>query len=599
MNKILLTILLSSCYMHLFSQTLMFRHNPEHNYPGVKSSAGVYDQLKWKINCFAPVRSTPLIVNDKLITGTTRGELLNISSATGRTNWKINLGKAINSSAAYMNGSLYVADNTPSLYSINLADGKIKWKCPLGKDKSYEWKYDYFSSSPVLYKNNVYIGSADGNVYCIDQAKGTVKWRFSTKGIVRATPSIYNDVLYIGDTEGYFFAINAITGKLTWTFNTEGVNFDNVKEGFDRKAILSTAVIHDKKIFFGSRDGFHYCLDAVNGKETWKNNHDVSWVITTPYIVDTFVIVASSDARFIQAVSTRTGKEIWRSATDGPVWSSALVINNIVYAASFNGTFYAVDLYTGKKISSFHAQGKIHSSPTLAGDRIYFGSDDGYIYALSARPRSSFKEQVRYVFFQPGLNVYFKNGIDTRVKNYLQDAGYATIDSAKLTNLFQQPVSNSVIVFATNYMPRNVLTGDENSLLKKFLNQGNKIIVLGNNPMIYELDSATHQVSGLNFSWFRSIDIAVPYNDLRMMKGTYAAFPNAKGIELGLPSFWTANHSLPFDQVNICLGVDENGLCSSWIKNFKNNGQFIQLWLNQETDLELGFILKVTGTDIK
>ena len=576
----------------------MFRDNPAHDPGKYKGDGGIIDSLSWSLYSGAPVRSSPAFTNNSLVYGTTTGELLNVNMITGSIIWRKNYGTSVNSSPAVTQTDIYFSDNEQSLYKVALENGKQKWKIRLGAKSLYQWKYDYYYSSPVIYNNRIFIGSDDGNIYCIDQKDGKVIWKYRTKGIVRATPAIKNNSVFIGDTEGYFYAINASDGKMIWVYETEGISFNNETEGFDRKAILSSAVIHNEYVIFGSRDGFLYCLNKERGTLQWKNDHVVSWIITSPVVVDTIVIAASSDGKFVQAVNLESGKDIWRSKTDAPVWSSPIVVDNIIYVGSFNGTMYLLDLFSGRKISSFNTTGKILSTPLYKENKIFFGCDDGNFYALASRKKpimdNSWK---RYVFFQPGLNVYFKNGIDLRIRNFLSDDGYADLDSIKLLTLFKDPPSHAVVVFATNYIPREIINGTP-PLIKKFLNAGNKILVLGNNPLLYELDENSKQVIGLNFNWFKAIDIKVEHNDLRMLKGTFAAFPNKKGIQLGLPAFWTANHSLSPGEVDICLGMDENGLCSSWIKNFSNGGQFVQLWINQESDFQPGFILKVAESVI-
>ncbi len=51
----------------------------------------------------------------------------------------------------------------------------------------------------------------------------------------------------------------------------------------------------------------------------------MSWVNTSPAVIEGVVFAGSSDERFLQAVDARTGKERWRLATERPVWSSPAV----------------------------------------------------------------------------------------------------------------------------------------------------------------------------------------------------------------------------------------------------------------------------------
>lgn len=152
--------------------------------------------------------------------------------------------------------------------------------------------------------------------------------------------------------------------------------------GFDRRAIISSPTVTNNKIIFGCRDGFFYAVNVNNGKELWHVDHNVSWVISSIAVKDTIAVTGTSDGRFVQAVSTNTGKEIWKFKTVSIVWSSPVIYNNEVYIGSQEGVLYCLDLFTGKKINSFQANGKIFTSPVISDSLLFFGTDKGYFYAL-------------------------------------------------------------------------------------------------------------------------------------------------------------------------------------------------------------------------
>ena len=86
----------------------------------------------------------------------------------------------------------------------------------------------------------------------------------------------------------------------------------------------------------------------------------------------------------LYAVDARTGQERWRFATEGSVFSSPAVADDIVYFGSADTGFYAVDAASGSQIWRFGAKGPIASSPVVADDAVYFTDRDGYLYALDA-----------------------------------------------------------------------------------------------------------------------------------------------------------------------------------------------------------------------
>lgn len=277
--------------------------------------------------------------------------------------WRIRVGSPVNSSAAFANGKIFFSDNQQKIYAVNESNGQVVWSMSMGPKIDYPWRFDYYYSSPVLYKGRLIIGGDDGELYAVEQSNGKLVWKFDAKAIIRATPAVYNDHILVGDVEGRFHSVDFNTGKEEWIFKGVGDTLKNEDWGFDRKAILSSATIYKDKILFGCRAGYFYCLNSKDGTLAWQMNHNISWVISTPAVKDPIVVTGTSDGRFVQAISLESGKEIWKFKTTQVVWSSPLIVNNIVYAADFDGQLFCLDLKTGKRISQFWAGDRIMSSP--------------------------------------------------------------------------------------------------------------------------------------------------------------------------------------------------------------------------------------------
>lgn len=74
----------------------------------------------------------------------------------------------------------------------------------------------------------------------------------------------------------------------------------------------------------------------------------------------------------------------WKFKTDGKVFSSPIVYNNVVYIGSEDHNLYAINKITGDLLWKFNTGGAVHSSPTVYKNVVYFGSYDGFYYALNA-----------------------------------------------------------------------------------------------------------------------------------------------------------------------------------------------------------------------
>ena len=112
------------------------------------------------------------------------------------------------------------------------------------------------------------------------------------------------------------YCVDARTGKFLWTFYTDG-------------PIRLAPTVAGGKVYFGSDDGYAYCLAASDGKVVWKmrpsprderllaRGRMISrWPIRTGVMVDAGIAyfaagVIPHENIFLVAVDAETGKEIW------------------------------------------------------------------------------------------------------------------------------------------------------------------------------------------------------------------------------------------------------------------------------------------------
>jgi eukaryotic-like serine/threonine-protein kinase len=581
----------------VFSQTSMFRGGADHKAAVPMKGNSVFGEEAWKYNANAPIRSSVAFSANAIFFGTSSGELVALDQKTGAVKWRYKSGHAINSSPAHFNGKIFFSDNQQTLYALQAATGKLIWKTGLGESLPYEWAFDYFYSSPAIDDNKIYIGSKDGNVYSINEADGKVNWKFKTTGIVRSTPAVKEGMVYVGSTEGILYALRAQDGKETWQFKIAGNSMKNEDFGFDRRAIISSPVIADNKILVGGRDGFLYAVNIQSGKEEWRVDHQVSWVISSVAVKDSFVVTGTSDGRFVQAVSLNTGKEIWRYRTRNIVWSSPLIVNNQVYIGSHESQLFCFDLHTGKRLNSFQTGGTIFTAPVLRDSFLYFGCDDGFLYALkpSRQTYGAITGVKKLVYWEPGINNYFRNGTDVTIKEYLAARNYTLVNGRQLADWMSKKDSaqKSVVVFAAAYFPNEITKGYDQSLLRQYLQNGGRVVMLANNPLIFRFDSATRQPIGFNVPMADSV-LGIKYgpNDTRAFKGQQPAFPTEEGMRWGLRKSWTAALPLSPGVVDIVLGKDENGLASAWVKKYHTSkaSGLVQIWVHPEGESNLSFI---------
>ncbi len=168
-------------------------------------------------------------------------------------------------------------------------------------------------------------------------------------------------------------------GTLKWSFATG-------------EAIHSSAAVANGTVYFGSRDGHLYAVDAATGKQRWAFQTG-SRVESSPAVVGGRVFVGSNDG-FMYALDANTGKQLWKFRTVYPIVSSPAVANGMVIFGADDYSVYAVDAVRGTRVWKFNARGPVQSSPVVANGLVYIPSGTEYVFVLNARtgrPRLRFK----------------------------------------------------------------------------------------------------------------------------------------------------------------------------------------------------------------
>jgi outer membrane protein assembly factor BamB len=602
MKKIFATVNLLTAFMlnniSINAQAIdeMFRGNPVHNknYKGFDDK--IFNTVAWKFKTGGAVRSTAIAANGSIYFGSSDGYLYSLNKTNGELKWKFNCGSSVTSSPAYSKGLVYILSEQQNLFAIESSTGKLIWKKKIGEDKPYDWGFDYYFSSPVTNGDTLLIASADGKLLSLDKKNGKEFWQFQPKHFIRATPALVNGSIYIGDTNGDMYAVDSKTGSQKWVFNTYGSSLNNDTIGFDRKAIISSAVIEGDAVIFGCRDGFLYCVNRFNGELKWKFDHHVSWVISSPAVINGDVITGTSDGHFVQSVDIKTGQEKWRTFGAAPIWSSPLITGNHVYIGGNEGVLHCIDIANGKKEAHpFCVNAKIFSSPAISDSLMYFGADDGVLYCLKAELINT-KQFNRYVYWDAVIgSLFFKNGVGTVIKDFLSRKGYTVVDHNKLLSVVAENKNSgkgNIIVLISSKLPTPFLKTDSVNILHEFLGSGGIMVDLGNNPLVYNTDDSLN-FTGFQFKRCASIiNIPYPQDDLRSFGGIFTATATAEGKAMGIKDLWTASSPVDKKDVDIVLGVDEKGRASAWVKKI-GTGYFVQLWVEQLFPEDYNFVDEV------
>jgi len=73
------------------------------------------------------------------------------------------------------------------------------------------------SYEPIVLGSRMFVGSMiDGSVIALDTRSGEELWRFYTNGPVRLAPVAFDRRVCFGSDDGWLYCVDAVSGKLQW-----------------------------------------------------------------------------------------------------------------------------------------------------------------------------------------------------------------------------------------------------------------------------------------------------------------------------------------------------------------------------------------------
>lgn len=266
------------------------------------------------------------------------------------------------------------------------------------------WKIDLHAgivASPVIAGGMLYVGAENGNLHAFSLKDRSLQWLFHSRGAISSTPAVANGLVYFLSRDGSFQALDAADGAPRWTFRTQGESVFSTYGMYGLPSgggpapdpwdfYLSSPVVHQDKVYFGSSDERVYALDAASGKLAWS--FKTGGVIhSSPAVANDTLLVGAWDG-VLYALDAQTGAERWRFKTETEqkqsimfgIQSSPSVDRDTVYIGARDGYLYALDLATGSRKWRYNAQGSwIVATPAIDDGRLYVGtSDTGLLVAL-------------------------------------------------------------------------------------------------------------------------------------------------------------------------------------------------------------------------
>lgn len=245
--------------------------------------------LHWKFETKGIVHASPAISGNTLYIGSWDSYLYALDTETGAEKWRFKTGEdpiiynqvGFQSSPAVVDGVVYVGCRDAHLYAIDAQSGKKKWDYPTSKS--------WVNVTPAVVDGSVYFATGDTRRFQAVEAKtGRLRFTVPVFTVTFSSPAVADGVAYFGNLNGSLYAVDVKSGSVIWEFQTEAskkdllqvLNPDRTRKNdspifgfndfedmyvywfknFSLGAIVSSPVVDQGEVYFGSTDGNLYAL---------------------------------------------------------------------------------------------------------------------------------------------------------------------------------------------------------------------------------------------------------------------------------------------------------------------------------------------------
>lgn len=246
--------------------------------------------LQWKFETKGPVHASPAIVDKTIYIGSWDSYLYALDAESGAEKWRFKTGEdpiiynqvGFQSSPAVLDGVVYVGCRDAHLYAIDAATGRKKWDYPTSKS--------WVNVTPAVFGGSVYFATGDTRrFHAVDSRNGRLRFTVPVLTVIFSSPAIADGLAYFGNLNGSLYAVDIKTGSVAWEFQTEAskkdvlqfLNPDRTRKNefsingfgdfedmyvywyknFSLGAIVSSPVVDQGEVYFGSADGNLYALN--------------------------------------------------------------------------------------------------------------------------------------------------------------------------------------------------------------------------------------------------------------------------------------------------------------------------------------------------
>ncbi|MDR0422354.1 MAG: PQQ-binding-like beta-propeller repeat protein [Proteiniphilum sp.] len=336
--------------------------------------------------------------------------------------WEFKTDVRTASSPVVLGGVAYWCDRRGMIRGVNIEGEQV-------------FEYDLktaVEATPMIYDSTLYVGRIDGIMSAVSLRRNDTIWNFETMGQISASPNLFKfnkrKAIIIGSYDNLLYCIDARTGEELSRFRSgyyingaaafwKGhviyggcdalVRMIDCKTGIQTDSLLleayipaSPAIMGDY-CYIGDYSGNIYKIMLEDGKfvrhkkiaEASKDGGG-SFVSVPAVSIDAFYYI--SDNRYLNSVSRKNGKVLWKYLLKGNAGESSPVIcSDRVIVCTKTGTVSILETFNGKLLWEYDAGEPVTASPAVIGKHFFILTARGTLLCFGEQKKTREKDTGR------------------------------------------------------------------------------------------------------------------------------------------------------------------------------------------------------------
>ena len=231
-------------------------------------------KILWRTQLSSEILSRPAIAKGVLVVKTIDGRVYGLNASTGNQSWVYDrsvphLTLRGNSSPLIINDIVITASDSGKLTALSLRQGKLLWETTIAvaKGRNQLERVIDMDIDPIVIDDVIYIAGYQGRIAAVKMGSGQLIWSrdFSSYS------GLYVDAfrVYITDANGQVWALNRYNGSTLWRQNKL------------LRRQLTAPQAYDNYIVVGDYDGYLHWITREGGKIIARKQINASDMVLT------------------------------------------------------------------------------------------------------------------------------------------------------------------------------------------------------------------------------------------------------------------------------------------------------------------------------